>query len=143
MSGSERLDVLKCLELVDKDLDLAQEMGTVHKQLRNKVGVVAADLHSEISALEVKVDEDLLDPLVESLEKQTLRNKVNSFLTEYTDVVETFYTLFEDRVLSVDSLIEEASDENQKLLEDYDERVALYKQLNESYDEFISKSSFA
>ncbi|USN54205.1 MAG: hypothetical protein H6765_06505 [Candidatus Peribacteria bacterium] len=141
--GVARMDVLQCLGLIDEDLNLDKQMSDVYKQLSNQIGITEADIHSSIAALENKIDNKLLDALMEKLEKSSADNKVSAFYTEYDNVVETFKTLFQEYISDTDSLVESTSASNKSLLEGYDERIAAYEALEAAYENFVKKSSFA
>lgn len=138
-----RIDVLQCLWLIDEDLDLRWELNDVYNQLHNQIGIVEADIHSDISALEEKIDNDLLDGLAERLEISAATNKVLSYFNEYDNVVDTFQVLFEEYISDADTLVEDASEENISLLWWYDHRIEEYEALESDYDNFVKKSSFA
>ena len=138
----QRLDVLECVGVVDDEFGIVDDIKTTQQQLRTKVRVVVADTHSEIEALETKIEEDLLDQFEENLEIAVVQNKVESLLTEYTNVIDTYFDLSTDEIEQLKDDIMTNNNAYEAVLENYDDRKALLEALEEDYDAFTRKSSF-
>lgn len=138
-----RLDAMQCLNIIDDEFDIVDQVDTTYKQLRNKISIVFTDIHSEISALETKIDEWLLDDLDKKLQVAAAQNKVDAFKSEYANVINTFYDLSRDELVDVDLVVDAEKEKYGEILAVYDARVAKFEALEEAYAEFLSKSSFA
>lgn len=138
----QRLDVLECVWVIDDEFGIVDDIKTTQIQLRTKIRVVVADTHSEIEALETKINESLLEQFEENLEIAVIQNKVESLLREYTNVVDTYYDLSADEIDQLEENIATNNDAYQAVIANYDERKTLLEELEKDYEEFIKKSSF-
>lgn len=100
-------------------------------------------MHSEISSLEQKIDKKLLDQLIQQLEISSMQNKIDSFLTQYSNVADLFYEVSIGKVEEVEKIFTNLSSDARKSIESYDENNKAYRELMTAYDSFLSKSSFA
>jgi chromosome segregation ATPase len=101
-----------------------------------------ADTHSEIEALETKIEENLLDQFEENLEIAVAQNKVESLLNQYTNVIDTYYDLSQDEITQLEEDISSNNSAYEAVLNNYDNRVQKLEDLEEAYSDFIKKSSF-
>lgn len=138
----QRLDVLECVGVIDDEFSIVDDIKNTQKQLRTKIRVVVADTHSEIEALETKIDQNLLDQFEENLEIAVVQNKVESLLTEYTNVVDTYYDLSIDEIDQLENDIATNNKTYQTVINNYDSRKQLLQDLEQDYEEFNKKSSF-
>ena len=141
--GVTRLETLQCLGLIDNQEDLSESLKDAYEKLGKNIKVTSADLHNNIDALESKMSQNLLEGLSETLEIAALQNKVDAYLSEYTNMVSMFVELMEAEITDTDALLEDANETGKETLERYDARVKRYEELQGKYDEFIKKSSLA
>ena len=141
--GVARLETLQCLWLIDNQENLSESLKDAYEKLSKNIKATSADLHNNIDALESKMNQNLLEGLSETLEIAALQNKVDAYLSEYTNMVNMFAELIEKKITDADTLLKNASERGKETLERYDTRVKLYKELQKKYNEFIKKSSFA
>lgn len=138
----QRLDVLECVGVVNDEFGIIDDIKATQKQLRTKIRVVVADTHSEIEALETKINQNLLDQFEENLEIAVVQNKVESLLTEYTNVIDTYFDLATDEIEQLKDDISTNNDAYQAVLDNYDSRKNLLQELEVDFIEFNKKSSF-
>jgi Fe2+ transport system protein B len=138
----QRLDVLECVGVIDDEFGIVDDIKSTQQQLRTKIRVVVADTHSEIEALESKIDQSLLDQFEENLEIAVVQNKVESLLTEYINVVDTYFDLAIDEIDQLENDISNNNDAYQAVINNYDDRKQLLQELEEEFLEFNKKSSF-
>lgn len=142
-SDNNRLFVLQCLSIVDDNFDYIEDIKKTFEELKNEITIVTTDLHSDVTALETKIDESLLSSLNQNLQIWSLQNKIDAYNAEYTNVVEMYYELSLDEVANADELIQEWSTEYKEVVAVYDKRVGLYDALEKDYTNFLEKSSIA
>lgn len=142
-NSNSRLSVLECLSILDNSSDWLTDIKETYDELINEITIITTDLHSEVSGLEAKIEWELLSQLNENLQVWSLQNKIDAYNAEYTNVVEMYYELSLDEVANADALIEESSSEYKQIVDLYDQRVALYKSLENEYTQFLEKSSIA
>lgn len=138
----QRLDVLQCVWVIDDEFKIVEDIKTTQKQLRTKVRLVVTDTHSEMEALETKIEENLLEQFEENLEIAIVQNKVESILNEYTNVINTYYDLSQDEILQLEEDISSNNSAYEAVLNNYDARVEKLEDLEEVYSDFTKKSSF-
>ena len=136
------MDVLQCVGVIDDEFKIVEDIKTTQKQLRTKVRVVVADTHSEIEALETKIEENLLDQFEENLEIAVVQNKVESLLNEYTNVIDTYYDLSQDEIAELEADISNNNSAYEAVLNNYDSRAEKFEDLEDAYTDFTKKSSF-
>lgn len=141
--GVTRLETLQCLWLIKDQENLNESLKTAYEKLRKDIKAMSADLHNNIDALESKITQKLLDELPETLEIAALQNKVDAYLSEYTNMVNMFAELMNVEITDADAMLADVSETGKELLAEYDARVKTYEDLQEYYDDFIKKSSFA
>lgn len=137
-----RLDVLQCVGVLDDEFDIIETIKDTQKDLRTRILLAVADTHSEIEALESKIDQNLLDDFEENLEMSVIQNKVESILNEYINVIDMYFDLSQERIIELEVEIESNNETYQQILRNYDKRVQLLEDLESSYDDFTKKSSF-
>ena len=119
-------------------VDILDQVEVTYNQLLKKVEIVMLDIHAEISALEQKIDDDLLESLDENLQIAALQNRVDAFNSEYANVINTFYDLSRDELVDVDLLVDKEKAAYAELIEIYDERVALYNEVEDMYEQILA-----
>lgn len=133
-----RVDILNCMGIL-KSTSAPSGMDHVYDQLNNKVITIATTLHTEISALEKKLKGSSLDQVTQKLEQTILEQKVDSYLSEYTKVIDTFNTLFTEYTKEIDALVKDLTTNEQTEFDTYYEKVAAYQKLMTTYDLFLKK----
>lgn len=141
--ASDRLKTLACLGVITNNTSIYDTLKASANNLENSIQIVAADMHSEISSLEQKIDKKLLDQLIQQLEISSMQNKIDSFLTQYSNVADLFYEVSIGKVEEVEKIFTNLSSDARKSIESYDENNKAYRELMTAYDSFLSKSSFA
>lgn len=142
-SNDSRLFALQCLSIIDDSFDSVADVQSTYEDLKNQITIVTTDLHSEVSALEIKIDEELLSQLNENLQIWSLQNKIDAYNEEYLNVVEMYYELSLDEVANAEAIVAAGSEKYKEVVALYDERVALYESMESSYKTFLEKSSIA
>lgn len=136
-----RLEALQCLWIVDKEFDFINDIDETHDKLENQIWIAITDLHSAVNWLERKIDNNLLNTLDRNLQVWSLQNQIDSYYEEYINLIEMYYELSLDEVTDADELIDESVDEYGVVLELYDERTALYDEIQSWYSDFLKESS--
>lgn len=72
-----------------------------------------------------------------------MQNKIDSFASEYTNVVDLFFEVSIGEVETVEDLFVNLSPQAKKDLELYTKTSAAYEEVMKAYETFLSKSSFA
>lgn len=133
-----RIDILECMGVL-KSTSAPSGMDHVYQQLAEKISHVSTELHSEIGIVEKKMKDKLLDEVTQKLEQAILEQKVASYLSEYTKVIDMFNTLFTDYTKEIEELVNELDEDEQDEFDTYTEKVAAYQKLMTTYDLFLKK----
>ena len=133
-----RIDILECMGVL-KSTSAPSGMDHVYQQLTEKISDVSTNLHSEIAVVEKKMKDKLLDEVTQKLEQAILEQKVASYLSEYTKVIDMFNTLFTDYTKEIEELVSELDEDEQDEFDTYTEKVAAYQKLMTTYDLFLKK----
>ncbi len=72
-----------------------------------------------------------------------MQNKIDSFLKEYTNVVDLFFEVSIGEVETIENLFVNLSPQAKKDLDAYTKTSAAYESVMKAYEEFLNKSSFA
>lgn len=89
--AAERLQMLTCLNIISSTTNVYDILHSSATNLQTSIAIVTTDMHAQISALEEKIAKGLLDKLVQQLEISSTQNKIDSFLNEYTNIVDLFF----------------------------------------------------
>lgn len=141
--ASQRLKILVCLGIVPPDNNIYDMLQKSADNLQKSIAIVSTDIHGTIGALEEKMNQWLLDTLVQQLEVSSMQNKVDSFLTEYTNIVDLFFEVSIWKVEDIEKLFTNLSVEEQKALSAYTKNNAAYSSVMKAYEDFLGKSSFS
>jgi len=141
--AADRLRILTCLGVVQSPTNIYDLLGASASNLGRSIEIVSTDVHSNISALEEKINKRLLDDLVQQLEILSIQNKVDAFFSEYSNVVDLFFEVSIGKVQQVEKLFTSLSADAKKQVELYDESSQAYFSLMSAYDDFLTQSSFA
>ncbi len=141
--AADRLRILTCLEVIPPTTNIYDVLKTSATSLQNSIEIVRTDIHGDISALEEKIDKWLLDKLIQQLEISSMQNKIDSFSTEYTNVVDLFFEVSIGEVETIEELFVNLSPQAKKDLDVYNKTNAAYSAVMTAYETFLSKSSFA
>jgi hypothetical protein len=141
--ASQRLRILVCLGIVPPDNNIYDMLQKSADNLHKSIAIVSTDIHGSIGALEEKMNQWLLDTLVQQLEVSSMQNKVDSFLTEYTNIVDLFFEVSIGKVEDIEKLFTNLSVEEQKSLTAYTKNNEAYSSVMKAYENFLGKSSFS
>lgn len=139
----ERLSIITCLDLIDAEVTIKDDVEKTYDQLLKESEIVATDLHSEISSLEAKMEQGLLSELSQNITLASLQNKVDAYVVEYTNVVDMFYELSREDVAVLEEELKNAEEDHADVLNTYDARRDAYDDLEEEYAAFLEKASFS
>lgn len=142
-SVHSRLQTLQCLWIVDSRFDYLQNINTTRTDLARNIAIITTDLHSSISALENKIEANLLTQLDRNLQIWSLQNKIDAYHAEFLNMLDMYYELSLEELNDADALIREESEEYLMLLEMHDKRVTLYNQVEKAYQDFLLQSSLS
>ena len=134
---------MKCLGLWDSDEDVAAQISDLYEDLRKNILLANSDLYAAIIGLEDKIDNDLLDETIEELEITKLTDQVDSFLAEFTSLSDSFHTAALEDFIENETRIDAIYEENQDVLDNFEQRIGLYIDMEEDYDQFIKDTSLA
>lgn len=140
--ASNRLKTLICLGIVPPTNNIYEMLERSADNLQNSIAIVATDIHGDIGSLEEKMSKGLLDTLVQQLEVSSMQNKVDSFLSEYTNIVDLFFEVSIGKVEEIEKLFTNLSSEQQQKLDAYNKNNTAYVTVMKAYEEFLGKSSF-
>lgn len=141
--ASQRLRILICLGIVPPNNNIYDMLQKSADNLHKSIAIVSTDIHGTIGALEEKMNQWLLDTLVQQLEVSSMQNKVDSFLTEYTNIVDLFFEVSIWKVEDIEKLFTNLSVEEQKSLTAYTKNNDAYSSVMKAYENFLGKSSFS
>lgn len=141
--AADRLRILTCLGVISPTTNIYDVLKTSATSLQNSIEIVNSDMHGDISALEEKITKGLLDKLIQQLEISSMQNKIDSFATEYTNVVDLFFEVSIGEVETVENLFTNLSPQAKKDLDSYTKTSDAYNAVMSAYETFLSKSSFA
>lgn len=141
--AANRLRVLTCLEVIPPTTNIYDVLKTSAGNLQNSIEIVSADMHGDIAALEEKISRALLDKLIQQLEISSMQNKIDSFVREYSNVVDLFFEVSIGEVETVEQLFTNLTPQAKKDLDTYNKTNAAYEAVMTAYETFLSKSSFA
>jgi hypothetical protein len=72
-----------------------------------------------------------------------MQNKIDSFGTEYTNVVDLFFEVSIGEVETIENLFTNLAPEAKKNLDTYTKTSNAYNEVMTAYENFLSKSSFS